>query len=203
MAGDRPTVYLVDDDESILAALSRLLAGYGYTCESYSNAEDFLESHDLETPGCAVLDLELPGLHGFALHERLLETPPGRPVIFLTGRGTISGGVAAMKSGAVDFLTKPVEAHDFLSAVDAACRRDLDARRDILKRKSVEERLARLTAREHEVLVQVVAGQMNKQIAADLGIVEKTVKVHRCRMMAKMGVRTVADLVRIVTLHQA
>ncbi|NRG19123.1 response regulator transcription factor [Rhizobiales bacterium] len=199
---DKPaTVYLIDDDESILTALSRLLAGYGYRCKRYSSAEEFLNAHDPDAPGCAVLDLELPGLDGFALHERLLEMRPGRPAIFLTGRGTIAGGISAMKSGAVDFLTKPVEADQFVIAVEAACRRDIDARREYARKKSVDDLLASLTAREREVLSHVVAGRMNKQIAADLGIVEKTVKVHRCRMMAKMRVRTVADLVRIITRH--
>ncbi|MXN64228.1 response regulator [Stappia sp. GBMRC 2046] len=197
------TVYLVDDDESVLSALSRLLTGYGYRCERYSSAEDFLSKHNPAAPGCVVLDVELPGLNGFALYDRLREMPPCRPAIFLTGRGTIAGSVNAMKSGAIDFLTKPVEADDLVNAVKAACQRDIDARNAFARKKSVEERLASLTARELEVMTHVVTGRMNKQIAADLGIVEKTVKVHRCRMMTKMEVRTVADLVRIITLHES
>lgn len=196
-----PTVYLVDDDERVLKALGRLVSAAGYHFESYASAEEFLDHHDPNAHGCAVLDLRLEGMDGLAIQERLSSGPMVRPIIFLTGQGDVPSSVKAMKSGAVDFLTKPVDAPALLSAIAVALKHDLSARGQGERRKSVETRLASLTPREREVLAHVVAGRLNKQIAGDLGIAEKTIKVHRGRVMQKMGVRTLADLVRIVTLH--
>ncbi len=196
-----PTVYLVDDDKGILVALSRLLGSAGYSVEPCASAEEFLACHDPDVPGCAVLDLQLPGMDGLGLQGSLAGEAPGRPVIFLTGRGDIPASVKAIKAGAVDFLTKPVEASTLLAAISAALVHDLQARQGASQRRAMTERLANLTPREREVLGQVVAGRRNKQIAADLGIAEKTTKVHRGRMMEKMGVQSVADLVRLVTVH--
>jgi FixJ family two-component response regulator len=193
-----PTVYLVDDDERVLVALRRLLTSEGYFVACYSSGEEFLRNHDRNIPGCAIIDLGLPGMDGFGIQETLSSELAGRPVIFLTGRGDIPASVKAMKAGAIDFLAKPAEASVLLAAVEQALRRDSQARRDRERRVEVEQRLSRLTPREREVLARVVAGRLNKQIAAELGIVEKTIKVHRGRMMGKMGVRTVADLVRLV-----
>lgn len=189
-------VYLIDDDDGIRRALSRLLTTAGFAVEGYADAEAFLLAHDPGVPGCAIVDLTLPGKDGFAIQEAL-ETSR-RPVIFLTGQGDIPASVRAMKAGAVDFLTKPVDADILLAAVDQALKTDAAGREAREARASFDKRLARLTLRERQVLDHVVAGQLNKQIASDLGIVEKTIKVHRGRMMKKMGVRTPAELARIV-----
>jgi FixJ family two-component response regulator len=198
-----PTVHLVDDDERVLVALKRLLTSEGYSVACYLSGEEFLRCHDPKVPGCAIIDLGLPGIDGFGIQDRLSSGLADRPVIFLTGRGDIPASVKAMKAGAVDFLAKPPDASGLLAAVAQALQRDSEARHERERRKIVEQRLSSLTPREREVLTWVVAGRLNKQIAAELGIVEKTIKVHRGRMMGKMGVRTVADLVRLVARHQA
>jgi len=198
MASTTPTIYLVDDDEKVLTALSRVLSGTGYPVSRHSSAEDFLRCHDPGIPGCVIIDLLLPGMDGFDIQQKLSTESGNRPVIFLTGRGDIPASVRAMKAGAVDFLTKPVMASVLLSAVAQALERDEREREDGERKRRIDQQLARLTPRERQVLDQVVAGRLNKQIAADLGIVEKTIKVHRGRMMGKLGVRTVADLVRLV-----
>jgi FixJ family two-component response regulator len=194
-----PIVHLVDDDGDVLKAVGRLLMAAGHACRIYPTAEDFLATHDPDRPGCAIIDLGLPGLDGFCIQERLLASGTGSPVIFLTGIGDIPASVRAMKAGAVDFLTKPVEAEDLLAAVEEALNRDVAFRAARSDRDSLQRRLTSLTPREREVLDLVVMGRLNKQIAADIGAAEKTVKVHRGRMMRKMGVRTVADLVRLVS----
>jgi FixJ family two-component response regulator len=148
-------------------------------------------------PGCVVVDLSLPELDGLELQRRLVSDGIERPVIFVTGRGNIPASVAAMKAGAVDFLTKPVKSADLLTAISRAQERDALARRARAERQSMEDRLAALTRREREVLAHVIAGQLNKQIAASLGTAEKTVKVHRGRVMTKLGVRNIAELVRL------
>jgi FixJ family two-component response regulator len=196
-----PVIYVVDDDRAVIRALTRLLAASGHRCEAHSNAEAFLASHDPGEPGCAIVDLGLPGMDGFGIQERLSAGGVDRPVIFLTGIGDIPASVRAMKAGAVDFLTKPVNAAVLLAAVDQALARDAAARAARAEGDAVRLRLACLTPREREVLDGVVAGRLNKQIAFDLGTAEKTVKVHRGRMMKKMGARTVADLIRVVTSH--
>jgi FixJ family two-component response regulator len=198
MGDAAPTVYLVEDDERVRVSLSRLLTSAGYLVRSHANAEEFLSRHDPDTPGCAVVDLSLPGMDGLGIQQSLLSDQVDRPVIFVTGHGDIPTSVKAMKAGAVDFLTKPVEASVLLAAVAQALDRDQEARRQGERKHSVERRLASLTSRERQVLTHVAAGRLNKQIAAELGTVEKTIKVHRARMMRKMGVRTVADLVRLV-----
>jgi FixJ family two-component response regulator len=202
MAEVTPTIYLVDDDERVLVALKRLLTLEGYLVSCYSTGEEFLHGHDPEVPGCAIVDLGLPGIDGFGIQETLSAGLAERPVIFLTGRGDIPASVKAMKAGAIDFLAKPPDASNLLAAVAQAMQRDGEARRDREQRKSLEQRLSALTRREREVLDLVVTGRLNKQIAGDLGTVEKTIRVHRGRMMRKMGVRTVADLVRLVARRQ-
>jgi FixJ family two-component response regulator len=196
-----PVIHIVDDDAVVLRSLARLLGAAGHRCATHGDAEAFLASHDPDAPGCAILDLGLPGMDGFAVQQQLAACGAGRAVIFLTGAGDIPASVRAMKAGAVDFLTKPVEAAALLSAVAQALDRDAAARAARAGEDEVRRNLARLTPREREVLDGVLAGQLNKQIAWDLGTAEKTVKVHRGRMMKKMGVRTVADLIRIVTAH--
>jgi RNA polymerase sigma factor (sigma-70 family) len=191
------TTYLVDDDPGVLKSLARLVRTAGYDSRSYSSTREFLELHDPAVPGCVVLDLMMPDLDGLELQQRLAEAQIARPVIFITGRGDIAASVTAMKAGAVDFLTKPVKSKDLLTAISRAQERDTAAREARSKRQSIEASMARLTSREREVLRHVIAGRLNKQIALELGTTEKTVKVHRGRMMAKLGVRSVADLVRL------
>jgi FixJ family two-component response regulator len=188
---------VVDDDPSVLRALTRLLAAAGLEARAFPSPAAFLRAHDPATPGCLVLDLALPGLDGFELQQALTVSDCARPIVFITGRGDIPASVRAMKGGAVDFLTKPVNDQDLLAAVHNAIEIDRLAREAQVEVDALRQRLASLTPREREVLVHVVAGRLNKQIAADLGIVEKTIKVHRARIMEKMAVRSLADLVRI------
>ncbi|MGF7213134.1 FixJ family two-component response regulator [Skermanella aerolata] len=194
-------IHLVDDDGMVLRALKRLLSAAGYRSMSYGSAEEFLARPNPDGPGCAVVDLCLPGEDGLNLQSKLMETGIGLPLIFLTGRGDIASTVRAMKGGAVDFLTKPVEKEALLAAVSKALELDFLARAARVDIESFECNLALLTPREREVLEGVVAGRLNKQIAADLNIAEKTIKVHRARVMQKMNVRTTADLVRLVVMH--
>jgi FixJ family two-component response regulator len=191
------TVFLVDDDPGVLKALSRLLRAKGYEVRPFTSPREFLAQHDADVPGCAVLDLAMPGLDGLALQRALTSGGSHRPVIFITGRGDIPTSVRAMRAGAVDFLTKPVSDRDLLGAIVRAEVQDAEMRRSRAELASIEARMVTLTPREREVLTHVVAGRLNKQIAGDLGTVEKTIKVHRSRMMEKLGVRTVADLVRL------
>jgi FixJ family two-component response regulator len=196
-------VHLVDDDPAVRRALARLLAAAGHAYRTWESAEDFLAAPLLPSDGCVLIDLALPGASGLDLQTRLGERDPGFPVIFLTGRGDIGTSVRAMKGGAVDFLSKPVEPAVLLKAVEAALARGQHLRAVRAAEAERAARVARLTPREHEVLEMVVQGRLNKQIAADLGIAEKTIKVHRARMMQKLGVRTIADLVRLVLGHRA
>jgi FixJ family two-component response regulator len=195
---DKFTVYLVDDDPGVLKALSRLLRARGYEVNPYSSPQLFLEEHDVAVPGCAILDVSMPGLDGLQL-QRALTAAGGshRPVVFVTGKGDIPTSVRAMKAGAIDFLTKPVKDKDLFAAVSSAEALDAESRRLHSELESMRAKVRTLTPREREVLTHVVAGRLNKQIAGDLGTVEKTIKVHRSRMMEKLGIRMVADLVRM------
>jgi FixJ family two-component response regulator len=195
------TVFLVDDDSGVLKALSRLLRTNGYDVRSYASPQEFLACHDAKVPGCAVLDVSMPDVDGLQLHQALAEEGVHRPVIFLTGHGDIPMTVRAMKAGAIDFLTKPVGEGILLDAIARAVAQDVQSRQADAELASIHARIASLTPREREVMTHVVAGRLNKQIAGDLGTVEKTIKVHRSRMMEKLGIRTVADLVRIA--HKA
>ena len=189
--------YLVDDDTGVLKALTRVLNTRGYEVLAFSSPTEFLARHDPSMPGCAIFDVSMPGLDGIELQAALRAGGVERPVIFITGVGDIPTTVQAMKAGAVDFLAKPVKSRDLLAAVALAAEkeaRSLELRDELA---AINGRLSKLTPREREVLTHVIAGRLNKQIAGDLGIVEKTIKLHRSRMMHKMGVRAVADLVRI------
>jgi FixJ family two-component response regulator len=192
------TVYLVDDDPAVLKALSRLLRVGGYDVKPYSSPQIFLEEHDVAVPGCVVLDVSMPGLDGFELQRALAFVGSHRHVVFITGKGDVPTSVRAMKAGAIDFLTKPVKDEDLFDAISRAEDRDAHSRRLHSELASIQAKIGTLTPREREVLAHVVAGRMNKQIAGDLGTVEKTIKVHRSRMMQKLDVRTVPDLVRMV-----
>jgi FixJ family two-component response regulator len=193
---EQALVYLVDDEPCLLRALQRLLEAEGQAAQAFTSAEDFLRAHDPARPGCLVADLCLPGLDGLSLQRTLAALGDARPVVLMTAYGDVATGVRAMKAGAVDFLVKPFDDEAFLSAVANALAKDQDDRITLRELQMVRGRLASLTPREHQVLEHVVTGRLNKQIAADLGITEKTIKVHRARAMEKMGVSTLADLVR-------
>jgi FixJ family two-component response regulator len=192
-------VFLVDDDTHVLKALTRLLRAKGYDTQAFTSPQEFLARHDADIPGCAILDVAMPGLDGLSLQQALTERGEQlRPLIFLSGKGDIPTGIRAMKAGAIDFLTKPVREADLLDAIARAHDDDTTRRQRRAELAAVQAKIATLTRREREVLSHVVTGQLNKQIAADLGIVEKTIKVHRSRVMGKLGVRSVAELVRLV-----
>jgi FixJ family two-component response regulator len=191
------TVFMVDDDPAVLKALTRLLHAAGLAAQSFDSPEVFLMQHDPATPGCVVLDICMPNLGGLALQQALTASGFERFIVFITGHGDIPTSVQAMKDGAVDFLVKPFHDEDFLAAVRCAIARDQSARTTRAWLQSIRRRLATLTPREREVLHHVVAGRLNKQIAADLGTVEKTIKVHRSRVMEKMAVASLAELVRV------
>jgi FixJ family two-component response regulator len=191
------TVFLLDDDAAVLKAVDRLLQAAGYTTKTYCSAEAFLSEQDASTPGCIVLDLAMPGLNGLAVQEALALRGIDRPIIFLTGQGTIPESVQAMRAGAVDFLTKPVGNSELMSAIKSAEDRDRTQRHIGTQRKAVLQRVAKLTRREKEVLALMVTGQQSKAIGYKLGVCEKTIKVHRGRVHQKMEVRSLAELVRM------
>jgi FixJ family two-component response regulator len=197
MTEGQVTVFIVDDDPPVAQALARLAEASGYASKMFDSAGSFLLEHDPEEPGCLLLDLSMPEIDGLQLQTALLHEGIDRPIIFITGQNDVQKSVAAMKGGAVDFLIKPVDAAQLLPAIAQATARDAQRRRARHEVSSIAARAALLTPREREVMEHVIAGRLNKQIAGDLGTVEKTVKVHRGRMMAKMGVRSVAELVRI------
>jgi FixJ family two-component response regulator len=190
-------VYVVDDDAGVRKALKRLLSAAGFEVVCYASAAEYLEEDDRSQVGCLLLDVAMPGITGLDLQEALATSGSERSIVFITGQGDVPKSVQAMKAGAVDFLTKPLDDEKLLTAVRTAIEKDRRARLSRDQRQSIEQRLATLTLREREVLEHVVSGQLNKQIAANLGTVEKTIKVHRGRVMAKMGVDSVAELVRV------
>jgi FixJ family two-component response regulator len=191
------TVFVVDDMEDVRTALGRLLSSAGYRFRSFESAEHFLEEQDSAEPGCLLLDIGLPGLSGIELQRSLDGSTCPRPIVFLSGTNDIECSVSAMKAGAVDFLTKPIEKQRLFVAIEEALRRDRAQRLDRAGRHMIEQRFNQLTPREREVLTRIVRGRLNKQVAWEFKIGEKTVKVHRSRVMHKMGVRSVADLVRL------
>jgi len=191
------TVFIVDDDARVIKALSRLMRVKGYDYRSYTSPREFLADHDATVPGCAVFDVSMPGLDGLELQQALTAGGSHRPVIFITGKGDIPTSVRAMKAGAIDFLTKPVSNRDLLGAIARAEELDTKSRQAQAESALIEAKIMTLTPREREVLTHVVAGRLNKQIAYDLGTVEKTIKFHRSAIVKKLGVRAVADLVRM------
>jgi FixJ family two-component response regulator len=197
MNGTAQTVYIVDDAREVRTSLSRLLTAAGFQVRAFDSAESFLREHDAEAPGCLLLDVCMPGLTGPELQHLLASSRFARPIVFLTGMGDVQTSVHAMKDGAIDFLTKPVDDVRLFEAVEVALRRDAEQRRERTIRNTIQQRLEVLTARERQVMAQVIRGRLNKQIAADLGTGEKTVKVHRARVMSKMMVRSVAELVQL------
>jgi FixJ family two-component response regulator len=202
MGSARPSVSVIDDDALVLRSLDRLLQSRGFEVHTYSSPQAFLEQRDADTPGCIVMDLSMPGLSGLELQQALARAADRRPVVFISGRSSVESSVRAMKAGAVDFLTKPFDATDLVAAVLAALEKDRTSREGLAERASINLRLASLTPRERDVLGGVVTGKLNKQIAAELGTAEKTVKVHRARMMRKMQFDSLAELVRAWTVTQ-
>jgi FixJ family two-component response regulator len=190
------TVFLLDDEPEMLKALTRLLKAEGYTVSAFTSAKAFLESYQHQALGCLVLDVSMPEIDGLELQRRLTHSGRLLPIVFLTGHGDIPMSVQAIKAGAEDFLTKPVTDADLLFAVRAALRRSAVERALIAEAALLHQRHLTLTPREREVMAHIVAGELNKVAAAQLGIGEHTIKVHRARVMEKMGVESLADLVR-------
>jgi FixJ family two-component response regulator len=193
-------IHVVDDDDSMRTSLARLLRAEGYRVRVHASAGDFLLALPEVGEGCILLDLEMPGPNGLELQQALQRQPLPPPIVFLTGRGDIASSVRAMKSGAVDFLTKPVEPARVLGAVAAAVERDRKARAARAVAGEAEARLALLTPRERAVFEGVVAGQPNKRIASELGITERTVKAHRAQVMAKMRAGSLTQLLHLASL---
>jgi len=187
----------VDDDPSVRKSLTRLIGSAGYAVEAFASAREFLARERYPGPCCLVLDVRMPGLTGLDLQEALAGAGRRMSIVFVTGHGNISMSVKAMKGGAVDFLTKPVDAKDLLKAIQRAVTKDVRDLDDEARVTEIQERIKRLTAREIEVFALVVTGMLNKQIAFELGISEKTVKVHRARVVEKMRAGSVAELVRL------
>jgi FixJ family two-component response regulator len=194
---DRAVVHIVDDDESLRRALDRTFRSVGLETRTYGTAREFIDAKRLDLPGCIVLDARLPGINGLDLQTQLADLGIHLPVVLITGHGDIPMSVRAMKAGAVDFLQKPFRDQDMLDAVAAAIDRDRKRRATDDDTAQVKARSRTLSPREQEVMMLVTAGKMNKQVAADLGLSEVTVKIHRGAAMRKMGARTLADLVRM------
>jgi FixJ family two-component response regulator len=192
-----PIIHVVDDDLSFRTAVTRLLRAAKYEVRGYASASEFLESDPCAEPGCILLDLRMPGVSGLDLQQSLARMEERLPIIFLTGHGDIPASVRAMKAGAVDFLTKPVRREALLSAVQNALGVDAKGRSARALLRELQNRYESLTPREREVLVYVVSGKLNKQIAFDLGTAERTIKAHRASIMEKLCVRSLADLVRV------
>jgi FixJ family two-component response regulator len=195
---DHGTVFIVDDDEALRRGLTRLLQSHGLTVQSYASAESYLAAFNPTAPGCLLLDLRMPGQSGLELQRTLAERGVQVPIVFLTGHGDVQTSVHAMKSGAIDFLEKPASETDLVAAVRRGLDSDSRRRSEAAEIHLLRQRYEKLTAREREVLGEMVAGHRNKDAAQALGIAERTVKLHRSRVMEKMEAPSLADLVRIV-----
>jgi FixJ family two-component response regulator len=199
MAGEQqtPVVHLVEDDQSAREATARFLRAAGHVVKTYSTVAEFMSAS--RGPGCVVLDVRLPGPSGFDLQDTLARSEDPLPVVFLTGHGEVPDSVRAMKSGAIDFLNKSVDGAVLLEAVARALARDDEDRRIRERRRELQKRYERLTPRERDVLAHLISGQLNKQVGYDLGISERTIKIHKYRVMAKMEADSLIDLARIAT----
>ena len=194
------TVYIVDDDPDVCRAVGRLVRGAGYEVREFNSAREFLVAHEPEPPGCLLLDLSMPDVDGLQLQQSLVASGCLRPIVFLTANGDVHNTVRAMKAGAVNFLTKPVDRDELVAALAEACERDAAGRAAWELRNTILGRIATLTPREQQVFEKVVAGRLNKQIAAELGTVEKTIKVHRARVMQKLHATSLIQLIEIAKL---
>ena len=190
-------IAIVDDDASAREGLQSLIRSAGWRVQTFVSAQDFLARRGAETPSCLILDLQLPGLSGLDLQERMAEVGLAIPIVFLTGHGDIPASVQAMKAGAVEFLTKPLDEQKLLQAIQEAIERDRRTRQQHAEMRELRERYESLTAREQQVMQEVVSGRLNKQIGAELNITEFTVKIHRGHVMRKMRADSLADLVRM------
>jgi len=197
-APESPLVYLVDDDEAVRDSLGLLLRSVGLDCEVYASALEFLEAYDPRRHSCLVADIRMPGLSGLELQQRLNDEHADVPVIFITGHGDVPMAVNAMKSGASDFIQKPFRDQDLLDRINKALAQDRERRVWRAQERTIRERLALLTPREAEVMKRVVRGQANKVIAMDLGVSQRTVELHRARVMRKLKMRSLAELVSSV-----
>ena len=194
---NEPTVFIIDDDLSICKGLTRLVKAIGFNAESYESATEFLDSGKCLEHGCIILDVHMPEMTGPELQEKLVNTGCSMPIIFLSAHGDVPTTTRAMKKGAVDFLTKPVNVDELLTAIDVSLAQDLENRAQSEETSSIIEKIKQLTPREHEVMTYVITGMLNKQIAGEMEISEETVKIHRGRVMQKLGIVSVAELVRL------
>jgi RNA polymerase sigma factor (sigma-70 family) len=197
MEEERPVVFVIDDDASVRDGVEDLIRSVGLDVESFGSAQEFLASKRPDAPGCIVLDVRLPGASGLEVQRELMKSSVQLPIIFISGHGDIPMSVRAMKSGAIEFLTKPLREQELLDAVQAGIERDRARRQEAKLVAELRERFKSLTSREQEVLTLVVTGRPNKQIAAQLDLSEQTVKVHRSQIMRKMRAKSLVDLVRI------
>lgn len=196
MTEEKPIVYVVDDDPSVRKALERLLRSAGHDAKTFASALEFLDFSHPDAPGCLVLDIKMPKLSGLELQDRLAEKGISFPIIFITGHGTVPTSVKAFRAGAMDFLQKPFKDRELLDTVSRGIEKHRRLRQEQKEMNTLQSRLKTLTPREREVFELVVSGMLNKQAAFDLEITEKTIKVHRARVMEKMGAQSLADLVR-------
>jgi len=192
-----PTVFIIDDDPSARRGITRLVRAAGMHVESFASARDFLETEKYDGPGCIVLDVRMPEMTGPELQSELVKAEYSMPIIFLSAHADVEITAEAMKQGAVDFLTKPVDRDDLLEAIRVSLAKDAENRAQRAELSAINERINSLTPREYEVMTYVATGMLNKQIAAELGISEETVKIHRGRVMQKLGIVSVAELVRL------
>lgn len=197
MSANQVTVFVVDDDEAVRRSLARLLRAAGWSVEAFPSAQEFLERPPYFGTGCVLLDVQMPEMTGPELHRQMSQRGLTLPVVFLTGHGDVPTSVQAMKKGAMDFLLKPVDDGILLQTIHKAVARHASDIKNQGERHEIEARVSRLSSREREVMESVIRGRLNKQIAANLGIAEKTVKVHRGRVMEKMEIRSVAELVHL------
>jgi FixJ family two-component response regulator len=194
---DSPIVHVVDDDEPARTATARLLAAAGFEARTYGSAAEFLAGFEPNTSGCLILDVRMPGENGLELQEAIGERDDPLPIIFLTGHGEVRDSVHAIRRGAIDFLIKPLDGMVLLEAVSRALTKDAADRSARAYRRAIRCRYERLTPREREVLVHLISGQLNKQVAADLNITERTIKLHRARIFEKLEVESMAGLARL------